>query len=88
MPKPETNARLQAFLKKVEGIDHAEEVVEYLRGLSGDTPRQLGHFAPVLYVQKVLEPELCRRLIQLHQTAGSVPTKVYRPGGAAGRGAR
>jgi peroxiredoxin/predicted 2-oxoglutarate/Fe(II)-dependent dioxygenase YbiX len=59
----DANRRITRIERGLAGQGRAAELVEDLRGLPAPAPRQLGRFAPVLYVPDVLEPELCRSLI-------------------------
>ena len=78
------NKRVIRIDRDIYRPGHAQQIVNYLATFRKPIGRQLGHFAPVLYVPKVFEPELCQRLIRIHQEE-NVPTKVYRPSGGAGR---
>lgn len=59
------------------------ETDEALQTLIANLPHPDGHagvplFAPVLLVPRVLEPELCRRLIDLYEADGGAPSGVMR----------
>jgi predicted 2-oxoglutarate/Fe(II)-dependent dioxygenase YbiX len=63
-------------LKQVEGSDSANEIAEALRSVGEGEGRLIQTQAPVLTVERVLEPDRCAFLMRLWEQAGSVETGV------------
>ncbi len=75
------NRRIMRIDPCVTDPGYAQEVLEFLEGIPEDAPREIGPHAPVLVVPRVLNPDFCRRLIRLYETAGSKPSGVRRGDG-------
>jgi len=57
------NRRIERIDRNIADSAYARQALSYLRHLPQRPPRNLGHFAPVLYVPKVLDQAFCRELI-------------------------
>jgi peroxiredoxin len=72
------NRRVLRIDRDVREPGHAGEIVSYLAAQLQRPPRRLDGFAPVLYVPKVLELELCRTLIAAYEQGSPEPGHTYR----------
>lgn len=72
------NRRVLRIDRDVREPAHVSEMVSYLATLLQRPPQRLAGFAPVLYVPKVLESEICRTLISAYEQGNPQPGKTYR----------
>jgi predicted 2-oxoglutarate/Fe(II)-dependent dioxygenase YbiX len=63
-------------LKRVEGADPVSEITQTLEPLSSEDSSRIQTQAPVLTVERVLEPDRCAFLMALWETGGSVETGI------------
>lgn len=68
--------------------DPALIIIEFLASLPQRQARALGHFAPLLYVPKVFEPEFCRALINAFEHGETQESGFIKPKGALGESER
>lgn len=76
------SGRVIKIERDTNAADPAPAILEYLELLAKrpqPEARSLSHFAPVLYVPQVFEPELCRALINAFETGKHQPSGVLRP---------
>jgi peroxiredoxin/predicted 2-oxoglutarate/Fe(II)-dependent dioxygenase YbiX len=71
------NRRIMRIDRGLGGSDVAATLLERLQRLPQPPPRQLGCFAPVLYVPRVLEPTLCRELIAAYEAGDPEVGRTY-----------
>jgi len=79
--------------RRIERVDRnhgdphfAQQALTYLRGLPQRHPRRLGHFAPVLYVPKVLDRAFCRELIEAFEAGDPERGTVFGQDGGQEKG--
>lgn len=70
----DVNRRVLKVFHNVVDPNPAPNVVALLAGLPRRPARNLSHFAPVLYVPEVFEPEFCRALINAFETGKTQKT--------------
>lgn len=63
----DSNARLLAIQRQVDGSDHAAELLALLKGQDGEAQEMRG-FAPVLMVPRAFSPAFCKTLIESYET--------------------
>ena len=63
-------------LKSITEAEPADRIGEALRSVGGSPSRDIRHQAPVLTVERLLEPDRCQFLMQLWEKGGSVETGV------------
>lgn len=61
------NRRLVRIDRDIGDADYAETLLAELRDSPEPAAAELPAVAPVLYVPRVLEPEFCRRLMEIHE---------------------
>ena len=84
----EVNRRVMKMICNVVDPDPAPEVVKFLAELPQRQARMLGHFAPVLYVPQVFEPDFCRVLIDAFESGDTQQSGFYAPRGELGESER
>ncbi len=62
------NRRLLRIDRDIAEADYAERLLAELRAWPEPEPTVLPAFAPVLYVPRVLEPDFCKRLMEIHES--------------------
>lgn len=72
------NRRVLRIDRDVRDLAHVGEMVSYLATLFQRHPRRLAGFAPVLYVPKVLESEICRTLMAAYEQGSPEPGRTYK----------
>ncbi len=80
--------RVLRIWRNATNPDPAPGIVDFLHGLPRREARSLGHFAPVLYVPRVLERDFCRSLIDAFESGDNQPSGVYRRSGPPGESER
>ncbi len=78
------NRRVLKINRNLSGPGQAEALLDFLRAQPRPEPRNLGRFAPVLYVPRVLEPEFCQQLIAAYEGGDPEIGRAYRHGGDGG----
>ena len=74
----DANRRILRIDRSVTEPDHAERLLEALRALPQPEGQLVPRPAPVLYVPKVIDADLCRRLIETYHERGNVASGVQR----------
>ncbi|MBF2048436.1 MAG: 2OG-Fe(II) oxygenase [Leptolyngbya sp. IPPAS B-1204] len=65
------NLRVLQVFPLEQPEDYVAQILNYVRSLPPlPTPIMAARQAPVLFIPRVLDPDFCRRLVQLHQTQG------------------
>src|SRR5262249_160657 len=68
----DTNFRIAWICDQPSATAHADEVLEFVRGVAGrETPRHVTAQAPVLMIPNVLSPDFCQELIRIWETQGN-----------------
>ena len=71
------DCRILRIDRNADAADYAAGVLRFFQNLPKPEPRQLGHFAPVLYIPKVFEPGFCEALIAFYEREGGAPSPSY-----------
>lgn len=79
------NRRVTLIERNLVEPEAAVRMLEFLQRASSPIPKSLGHFAPVLYVPQVLEPDFCRELIEAFEAGDPMEGHTYSHDGQAGR---
>jgi peroxiredoxin len=79
----DVNRRVLKVIRDITDPDPALSIIEFLANLPRQA-RMLGHFAPLLYVPKVFEPEFCRALISAFDHGETQQSGFYQTKGALG----
>jgi peroxiredoxin len=81
----DVNQRVLKVVHDITDPDPAPSVIEFLANLPQRQARALGHFAPLLYVPEVFEPEFCRALINAFEDGEAQQSGFYRATGPLGK---
>jgi len=81
----DVNRRVMKISTDVADLDPAPAVLDYLQNLPERPARALSHFAPVLYVPGVFEPEFCRALVAMFEAGTPQRSGVYQQQGELGQ---
>ena len=73
----DVNRRVLKVIHDVTDSDPAPLVMEFLTNLPQRPARSLSHFAPLLYVPEVFEPEFCRALINAFENGETPRIRVH-----------
>ena len=84
----DVNRRVLKVIHDITDPDPALIIIEFLASLPQRQARALGHFAPLLYVPKVFEPEFCRALINAFEHGETQESGFIKPKGALGESER
>ncbi len=84
----DVNRRVLKVIRDITNPDPALSIVEFLANLPQRQARMLGHFAPLLYVPEVFEPEFCRALISAFDHGETQESGFYQHTGALGESER
>jgi peroxiredoxin len=71
------DCRILRIDRNADAADYAAGVLRFFQNLPKPEPRQLGHFAPILYIPKVFEPGFCEALIAFYEREGGAPSPSY-----------
>ena len=71
------NRRIVRIDRNVTEAGHPEHILNELRTAPRIEPRQLSHFAPVLYLPRVLERDLCETLIAAYDSGDTEVGRVF-----------
>lgn len=82
------NRRVLKVIHDAADPDPAQTVMELFFNLPQRQARNLSHFAPILYVPEVFEPEFCRALIKAFEEGETQESGFIRPKGALGESER
>ncbi len=81
----DVNQRVLKVIHDITDPDPAPNVIEFLANLPQRQARALSHFAPLLYVPEVFEPEFCRALINAFDDGEAQQSGFYRSKGPLGK---
>lgn len=82
------NRRVLKVIHDVADPDPAPIVLEFIASRSAPQARSLGHFAPLLYVPAVFEPEFCQSLIRVFENGPNQESGFIKPSGPLGESER
>ncbi len=80
----DVNRRVLKVIHDITDSDPAPIIIEFLASLPQRQARTLGHFAPLLYLPKVFEPDFCRALINAFENGETQESGFIKPKGAFG----
>ncbi len=80
----DVNRRVLKVVHDITDPDPAPAVMEFLANLPRRPARSLSHFAPLLYVPEVFEPEFCRDLIDAFEKGETQESGFIKPQGSLG----
>lgn len=80
----DVSRRVLKVARDIADTDPAPAIAAFLTSLPQRQPRSLGHFAPVLYVPNVFEPEFCRTLVAAFESGETVESGFRRQTGRPG----
>ncbi|MEE8099767.1 MAG: redoxin domain-containing protein, partial [Hyphomicrobium sp.] len=84
----DVNRRVLKVMRDIADPDPALRTIEFLANLPQRQARALSHFAPLLYVPEVFEPEFCRALIKAFDEGETQRTGVHQAKGTLGKSER
>jgi peroxiredoxin/predicted 2-oxoglutarate/Fe(II)-dependent dioxygenase YbiX len=84
----DVNRRVLKVIRDITDPDSAPGIIEFLANLPQRQARALSHFAPLLYVPEVFEPEFCRALIKAFDEGETQQTGVHQAKGTLGKSER
>ena len=70
------NRRIMRIDPCVTDPDYAQKILAFLAGIPEEVPQEVGTHAPVLVLPRVFDLDLCQRLIERYETAGSEASGV------------
>jgi len=81
----DVSRRVMKISPNVTDPDPAQAVLDFLESLPERPARSLSHFAPVLYVPGVFEPDFCRALVAMFEAGQPQRSGVYQQSGELGQ---
>lgn len=84
----DVNRRVLKVIRDITDPDPAQRTIEFLTNLPQRQARALSHFAPLLYVPEVFEPEFCRALINAFEDGETQQSGFYQHKGDLGKSER
>ena len=82
----DANRRVLRMERNISQVDAIEKISDYLQNRDAPKPRALGHFAPILYLPRVLDSDFCSELISTFEAGESEVGTAYRYDGLSGEG--